>query len=45
MPEHIKGSTSSVKVGVMVIYILLVPGEHDIDCKIGGFGAKPLKSE
>lgn len=41
----IKGSTSSVKVGTKVKGIRLVDGDHDIDCKIPGFGQMSLKSE
>ena len=41
----IKGSSSVVKVGTKVKSIRLVDGDHDIDCKIEGFGAMQLKSE
>ncbi|WP_339229238.1 zinc ribbon domain-containing protein YjdM [Oceanobacillus sp. FSL K6-2867] len=41
----IKGSSSVVKVGTKVKSIRLVDGDHDIDCKIDGFGAMKLKSE
>lgn len=41
----VKGSSSSVKVGTKVKSIRLVEGDHDIDCKIDGFGAMKLKSE
>jgi protein PhnA len=41
----IKGSSSVVKVGTKVKGIRLVDGDHDIDCKIDGFGAMQLKSE
>ena len=41
----IKGSSSVVKVGTKVKIIRLVEGDHDIDCKIDGFGAMQLKSE
>jgi protein PhnA len=41
----IKGSSSVVKVGTKVKNIRLVEGDHDIDCKIDGFGAMKLKSE
>ena len=41
----VKGSSSSVKVGTKVKNIRLVEGDHDIDCKIDGFGAMQLKSE
>ena len=41
----IKGSSSVVKVGTKVKNIRLADGDHDIDCKIDGFGAMGLKSE
>lgn len=41
----VKGSSSSVKVGTKVKNIRLVEGDHNIDCKITGFGAMKLKSE
>jgi protein PhnA len=41
----IKGSSSAVKVGTKVKNIRLIEGDHDIDCKIDGFGAMQLKSE
>jgi len=41
----IKGSSSVVKVGTKVKNIRLIEGDHDIDCKIDGFGAMQLKSE
>ena len=41
----IKGSSSVVKVGTKVKGIRLVEGDHNIDCKIVGFGAMQLKSE
>lgn len=41
----IKGSSSVVKIGTKVKNIRLVDGDHDIDCKIDGFGAMKLKSE
>jgi protein PhnA len=41
----VKGTSSSVKVGTKVKNIRLVDGDHDIDCKIEGFGAMKLKSE
>lgn len=40
----IKGSSSVVKVGTKVKGIRLVSGDHNIDCKIAGFGAMQLKS-
>ena len=41
----VKGSSSVVKVGTKVKNIRLVDGDHDIDCKIEGFGSMKLKSE
>ena len=41
----IKGSSQVVKVGTKVKNIRLVGGDHDIDCRIDGFGAMKLKSE
>jgi len=42
----VKGSTSSIKVGTKVRNIRLVDGvgDHDIDCKVDGFGPMQLKS-
>ena len=43
----VKGSSSSIKVGTKVKSIRLIfdaPDDHDIDCKIDGFGAMKLKS-
>ncbi len=41
----VKGSSSVIKIGTKVKNIRLVEGDHDIDCKIDGFGAMKLKSE
>ena len=41
----VKGTSSVIKVGTKVKNIRLVEGDHDIDCKIDGFGAMKLKSE
>lgn len=41
----VKGSSSVLKIGTKVKNIRLVDGDHDIDCKIDGFGAMQLKSE
>ncbi len=41
----VKGSSSVIKIGTKVKNIRLVDGDHDIDCKIEGFGAMKLKSE
>ena len=43
----VKGASSSIKVGTKVKNIRLIydaPDDHDIDCKIDGFGAMKLKS-
>jgi len=41
----VKGSSSTLKIGTKVKNIRLVEGDHNIDCKIDGFGAMKLKSE
>jgi len=41
----VKGSSLTLKVGTKVKSIRLVEGDHNIDCKIDGFGAMQLKSE
>jgi protein PhnA len=41
----VKGAASALKVGTRVKNIRLVDGDHNIDCKIEGFGAMQLKSE
>ncbi len=43
--EAEKGATSDLKMGTKVSNIRLVEGDHNIDCKIDGFGAMKLKSE
>jgi protein PhnA len=40
-----KGSGGGIKQGTKVKNIRLVDSDHDIDCKIEGFGAMSLKSE
>lgn len=43
----VKGSSTPIKVGTKVKSIRLLhdaPDDHDIDCKIEGFGAMKLKS-
>jgi protein PhnA len=40
-----KGFSKAIKVGTRVKNIRLVDSDHDIDCKIDGFGAMSLKSE
>lgn len=39
------GTSSTLKIGTKVKNIRLVGGDHDIDCKIKGFGGMKLKSE
>jgi protein PhnA len=41
----VKGSSSAIKMGTKVKNIRLVDGDHNIDCKIDGFGEMSLKSE
>lgn len=41
----VRGTSLVVKVGTKVKNIRLVDGDHDIDCKIPGFGPMMLKSE
>ncbi|MES2780619.1 MAG: zinc ribbon domain-containing protein YjdM [Bacteroidota bacterium] len=41
----VKGSPKDIKVGTKVKNIRLVDGDHNIDCKIDGFGSMALKSE
>ncbi|ERK31194.1 MULTISPECIES: zinc ribbon domain-containing protein YjdM [Clostridium] len=41
----VKGSSTPLKQGTKVKGIRLVEGDHNIDCKINGFGAMKLKSE
>lgn len=41
----VKGSPKPVKAGTKVKNIRLTDGDHNIDCKIEGFGAMGLKSE
>ncbi|HTO15928.1 MAG TPA: zinc ribbon domain-containing protein YjdM [Edaphocola sp.] len=41
----VKGASSSIKAGTKVKNIRLVNSDHNIDCKIDGFGAMALKSE
>lgn len=41
----LKGGGGVVKMGTKVKNIRLVDSDHDIDCKIDGFGAMSLKSE
>ncbi|MBP9764769.1 alkylphosphonate utilization protein [Candidatus Babeliales bacterium] len=41
----LKGSSSTIKSGTKVKNIRLVDEDHNIDCKIDGFGKVGLKSE
>src|SRR5690606_41048846 len=41
----VRGSSQSIKAGTKVRNIRLVDSDHNIDCKIDGFGAMALKSE
>lgn len=41
----VKGAPKPVKAGTKVKNIRLTDGDHNIDCKITGFGAMGLKSE
>jgi protein PhnA len=41
----VKGSSSALKGGTKVKNIRLIDGDHNIDCKIDGFGSMELKSE
>lgn len=41
----VKGSSSALKVGTKVKNIRIVDGDHNIDCRIDGFGEMQLKSE
>ncbi len=41
----VKGASQSLKAGTKVKNIRLVEGDHNIDCRIDGFGAMALKSE
>ncbi len=41
----VKGASNPIKQGTKVKNIKLVDSDHDIDCKVDGFGAMSLKSE
>lgn len=41
----VKGAPTALKQGTKVKNIVLVDGEHNIDCRITGFGSMQLKSE
>ena len=40
----VKGASKAIKAGTKVKNIKLVSGDHNIDCKVEGFGAMALKS-
>jgi protein PhnA len=40
----VKGASKSIKAGTKVKNIKLTSGDHNIDCKVDGFGAMALKS-
>ena len=40
-----KGASGAIKQGTKVKNIRLVEGDHNIDCKVDGFGPMKLKSE
>jgi protein PhnA len=42
---QVKGAPKPVKAGTKVKNIRLSDGDHNIDCKIEGFGSMALKSE
>lgn len=41
----VKGAPKALKAGTKVKNIRLAEGDHNIDCKIDGFGSMALKSE
>lgn len=41
----VKGAPKAIKAGTKVKNIRLTDGDHNIDCKIDGFGSMALKSE
>lgn len=41
----VKGASSPIKAGTKVKNIRLADGDHNIDCKIAGYGSMALKSE
>lgn len=41
----VKGASGAIKQGTKVKNIRLVEGDHNIDCKVEGFGPMKLKSE
>lgn len=41
----VKGASKAIKAGTKVKNIKLTTGDHNIDCKVDGFGAMALKSQ
>ena len=41
----VKGLSSQIKLGTKIKNIRLCSGDHNIDCKISGFGAMKLKAK
>ena len=41
----VKGASGAIKQGTKVKNIRLVEGDHNIDCKVDGFGPMKMKSE
>jgi protein PhnA len=41
----VKGSSNVVKQGTTVKDIRIIEGDHDIDCRVPGYGSMQLKSE
>jgi len=41
----VKGAPKAIKAGTKVKNIRLTDGDHNIDCKVDGFGVMALKSE
>jgi protein PhnA len=41
----VKGAPKSLKTGMKIKNIRITNGDHNIDCKIDGFGSMALKSE
>lgn len=41
----VKGASSALKAGTKVKGIRLIEGDHNIDCRVEGFGGMRLKSE
>ncbi|HZJ89616.1 MAG TPA: zinc ribbon domain-containing protein YjdM [Bacilli bacterium] len=41
----VKGASKVLKMGTKVTNIKIVEGDHNIDCRIDGFGKMELKSE